>query len=152
MQTDGNGQAVFTVPDPGVDSAVYTIIAEKTGYFTEEKTLTVIKIWDVTIIAPKTAPGLGQEFTLTILAKGSPLAGATVEFNGKTYTSGADGKLTITAPNKAGDYTVTASYESYGTATVTITIGEDGGVPGFELITLIAALGVALILIRRRRR
>jgi len=150
-KTDSNGQAIFTVPDPGVESAVYTVTAEKAGYVDAEKSLTVIKIWDVVIIAPSSAPGLGEEFTISILAKGTALAGATVEFNGKTYTSGADGKLTITAPDTAGDYTVTGSYEDYTTATVTITIKEGDGVPGFELLTLIAALGVAFILLRRRR-
>jgi hypothetical protein len=149
VQTGADGKAEFTVPDPGVESAVYTITAEKVGYVTVEKSITVIKIWEITIIAPKSI-GLGEEFTLTILAKGAPLAGASVEFNGKTYTSGADGKLTIKAPDKAGDYTVSATYESYQTATYTITIKE-GGVPGFELLTLIAALGVAFILLRRRR-
>jgi len=150
-KTDTNGQATFTVPDPGVESAVYTVTAEKTGYVSAEKSLTVIKIWDVVIIAPSSAPGPGEEFTITILAKGTALAGATVEFNGNTYTSGADGKLTITAPDTAGDYTVTGSYEDYTTATVTITINEGGGIAGFELLTLIAALGVAFILLRRRR-
>jgi hypothetical protein len=42
-------------------------------------------------------------------------------------------------------------YEDYETATDTITIKEGGGIPGFELLTLIAALGVAFILLRRRR-
>jgi hypothetical protein len=151
VQTDADGKAVFTAPDPGVESAVYTVTAEKVGYVTAERSITVIKIWGITIIAPSKAPGLGEEFTITVLAKGSPLAGAIVEFNGKTYTSSGDGKLTITAPDKAGDYTLTASYEDYQTATITITIKEGGGIPGFELLTLIAALGVAFILLRRRR-
>lgn len=150
VQTDANGQATFTVPDPGVESAVYTVAAEKAGYLSEEKSITVIKIYDVTIIAPTTMPNAGEEFTITILAKGQALAGATIQFNGKTYTSGADGTVTMTAPEK-GEYTVTASYEDYTTATATITITEGGGVPGFELLTLIAALGVAFILLRRRR-
>ena len=82
------------------------------------------------------------------------LAGATVTVDGTdTYTSGADGKITLTAPDvtEQTTITVTAAYENYQTGTLTITIDPSGGVPGFELLTLIAALGVAFILLRRRR-
>ena len=75
-----------------------------------------------------------------------------VTFNGKTTMSGGDGKLTLTAPSTAGDYPLTASYGDYEDYSTTITIAEGGGgVPGFELLTLIAAIGVAFILLRRRR-
>jgi len=56
----------------------------------------------------------------------------------------------LTAPSEEGDYTVTATYEDYEDATFVITI-KAGGIPGFELLTLIAAIGVAFILFRRRR-
>jgi hypothetical protein len=60
--------------------------------------------------------------------------------------------MTLTAPDvdKETEYTITASFEDYQDGTLTITI-KPGGIPGFELITLIAALGVAFILLRRRR-
>jgi len=78
------------------------------------------------------------------------LAGATITIDGDTYTSGVDGKVTITAPSSEGDYVITATYEGYDEATITLTI-KAGQIPGFELITLIAAIGVAFILLRRRR-
>ncbi len=149
-QTDTNGQATFTVPDPGVESAVYTVTAEKSGYISEEKTITVIKVYDVVILGPSTAPGTGETFTITALAKGSALAGATITFDGETYTTGADGSATLTAPSKEGTYTVTGTYEGYEDATLDVKITA-GGIPGFELLTLIAAIGVAFILLRRRR-
>jgi hypothetical protein len=150
VRTDDTGEAKFTVPDPGVESAVYTITAEKTGYVSVEKSITVIKVYSVKIVGPTKNPGSGEEFTISVLAKGAALAGATIEFDGKTYTSGADGKLTLVAPNTAGSYTISGSYEGYESVSVTITIDE-GGIPGFELLTLVAAIGVALILLRRRR-
>ena len=149
-ETDSSGKATFTVPDPGVESAVYNIMAEKTGYSPDEKSITVIKIYDIVIIGPSTAPGTGETFTITALAKGSALAGATISFDGKTYTTGADGSVTLTAPSEEGTYTVTGTYEGYEDATFTVTI-KAGGIPGFELITLIAAIGLAFILLRRRR-
>ena len=93
---------------------------------------------------------MGEQFSVSIIVNGAPLAGATVEFNGKTYTSDATGKVTATAPDAAGDYAIVASYGNYEDGTITITVGE-GSIPGFELLTLIAALGVAFILLRRRR-
>ena len=102
------------------------------------------------IIGPSTAPGAGETFTATILAKGSPLAGATVTIDVDTYTSDGEGKVTITAPSTEGDYTITAKYEGFQDGILIITI-KAGGIPGFELLTLIAAIGVAFILLRRRR-
>ncbi len=150
--TDNDGEAIFTAPDPGVESAVYIIKAEKTGYITDSLSITVIKVWGVSIIGPSEAPSSGEQFTVTIIAKGSPLAGATITFDGTTYTSGGDGKATLTAPEVDEDteYTITASFDPYMDGTYTITI-VPGGIPGFELVALIAAIGVALILFRRRR-
>jgi hypothetical protein len=149
-QTDANGEVTFTVPDPGVEFATYMITAEKTGYITEEKTITVLKKYEITIVGPSTAPTTGETFTVTIIAKGAPLAGAGISFNDKTFISDGEGKVQLTAPSKKGDYTVTASHEDYGTKTLTIKVTE-AGIPGFELITLVIAVGVAFILLRRRR-
>jgi hypothetical protein len=148
--TDSAGEASFTVPDPGVEFVVYTVTAEKARYSTATLSITVIKKWDITIIGPGSAPGTGEKFTVTILAKGSPLAGATITIGDDTYTSDGEGKASITAPSDEGDYIITATYEGYDEATMTITV-KAGGIPGFELLTLIAAIGVAFILIKRRR-
>jgi len=95
----------------------------------------------------------GQAFTLTIADdKGGPVIGATVKFEGKDYTTGAGGTVTITAPSKAGDYPITASFPGYETISTTVTVEKGGGIPGFELLTLIAAIGVAFLLLRRRRK
>jgi len=51
-KTGSNGEVTFTAPDPGVDSAIYTITAEKNGYITAEKSITIIKKWDITIVGP----------------------------------------------------------------------------------------------------
>ena len=150
VNTDADGKASFTVPDPGVEFVVYTITAEKAGYNTATMSITVLKKWAITVIGPSTAPGTGEKFTVTILAKGAALAGATITIDGKSYTSGVDGKVTITAPSSEGDYVVTATYEGYDEASITITI-KAGSIPGFELLTLVAAIGVAFILLRRRR-
>jgi len=150
--TDSDGEVTFTAPNPGVESATYNIKAEKTGYIDESIQITVIKIWQISILGPSEAPSPGEKFTITIIAKGSPLAGATITFDGKTYTSGGDGKATLTAPevDEETDYTITATFDPYMDGTYTITI-VSGGIPGFELVALIAAIGVALILFRRRR-
>jgi hypothetical protein len=149
-KTDSNGEVDFTVPDPGVESAIYSVIAKKTGYTTAEKSISVIKKYDIDIAVDVTEIRAGEAFTITIIAKGSGLAGATVIFNEVTKTSDNNGKVTFTAPTEKGDYTITASYENYKTGELIVTIGE-GGIPGFELLTLIAAIGVAFILLRRRR-
>jgi len=148
--TDATGKATFTAPDPGVESALYTVTATKSGYVSASASVTVLKVYTIQIVAPSAAPKTGESFSVTVLVKGGALAGATVTFNGKTATSGTDGKATFTAPSEAGAYTVTAAYEGYEDGTGSVTV-EAGGIPGFEMVTLVAALGVCFILLRRRK-
>ena len=158
--TKDGGKAEFTVPDPKVDSAIYTITAKGTGYSTAEKSITVIKVYQITIVGPSGKTPKGEKVTVTITAKGSALAGASVtlkdadgnEVWDEPKISDNNGKISFTAPKK-GEYTVVAEYEDYTTGEITITIGaeKDDG-PGFELLTLIAAIGVAFILLRRRKK
>jgi len=150
VKTDDAGIATFTVPDPLVDSAVYSVMAEKTGYISAERSITVIKMWEIKVTGPTGELTTGSPFTVTIIAKGSPLAGAECTFDGTTKTSDGDGKVTFTLPSAEGTFTVSASYDGYETGTYEVTV-KAGGIPGFELITLIAAIGVAFILLRRRR-
>jgi hypothetical protein len=151
--TGSDGTVTFVVSDPGnVDYGIYKVKAQKTGYITPaSEDVTVLKKWTITISGPSTQPAIDEKFTVTVTARGSGLAGATVTFEGQTATSDNDGKATFTAPKTKGTYTVTATYESYETGSASITIKEKGGIPGFELVTLIAAIGVALILLRRKR-
>jgi hypothetical protein len=148
--TDASGEAAFTVPDPGVESATYKVTASKEGYTSASEDITVIKRFDITITGPTGEISAGQQITVTILAKGSALAGATVTIDGETYTSDENGKATITIPSTEGSYTVTATFEQYKDGELTITVGA-GGIPGFEALTLIAALGVAFIILKRRK-
>ncbi len=146
--TDSSGEVDFTVPDPGVESAIYTVTAEKAGYITKEKTITVIKVYELSATASVGSDGTTVTVTAILIGKG-PAVGATVTFNDKTETTDANGEVTFTAPavEKNTDYTATVEYDDKTTAaTVTIT-----PTPGFELLTLIAAIGVAFILLRRRR-
>jgi uncharacterized GH25 family protein len=150
--TGSDGKATFTAPNPGVESAVYIIEASKFGYISDSLSITVIKVWQITIIGPSEMPSPGEEFTITIIAKGSPLAGATITFDGITYSSGGDGKVTLKAPevDEEEEFTIIATFDPYIDGTLVITIAP-GGIPGFELLALLAALGVAFILLRRRR-
>lgn len=158
-QTDSNGEATFTVPDPGVESAVYTIVAEKAGYTTMETPITVIKIYDVHIAAPSTPPKTGEKFNITIIAKGAPLKGAIVTFNGRTYTSNQDGKITITSPNNPGNYKLIASYENYQSDEIEITVQSSTNYENntyfyisFSVIGIIVISLIILIRIRHNKK
>jgi len=147
-----DGVVSFTAGDPGIDSQQYTITIEKDGYPETTATVTVINVYEIKITGPSDNPKTGEKFTVTVVAKGAALAGATVTFEGKEVTTDDNGKATLTAPSEKGTYTITATYEEsemYGDGTLDITV--ESGTPGFELLTLIAAIGVAFILLRRRR-
>jgi len=155
VTTDANGEASFTAPEVTSDRT-YTISTSKAGYAPEpdQVTVRVINVPSL-VISADAEVGPGESFDVAVAKDtGDPVVGATVEFNGKTTTTKAGGVASLTAPNKKGDYTITASFGTFEDATTTITVTEttEPGVPGFEVLTLVAALGVAFILLRRRRR
>lgn len=153
-QTWPTNTGVATITAPSVSTSMaYPITASAEGYVTATGAIiTVINIPKL-IVAVAGEVKAGQTFTLTVADDtGSAVIGATVTFEGKTFTTGAGGTVTITAPSKAGSYPVTATFPGYDTVSSTITIAEGGGIPGFELLTLIAAIGIAFLLLRRRRK
>ncbi len=145
------GTATITAPTVSTSMA-FPITAAAEGYTPTTGSIMVVNIPKL-IVAVSGTVKAGQTFTLTIADDtGSPVIGATITFEGKTYTSGAGGVVTITAPSKEGSYPVTATFPGYDSVSGTVTVAAGGGIPGFELLTLIAAIGVAFLLLRRRRK
>jgi hypothetical protein len=145
---------VATIPAPTITvgtSLTYPITATAEGYTTATAAIVVINIPKM-IIAISGDVETGKTFTVTIADDtGSPVIGATITFNGNTYTTVAGGSTTVTAPSTEGTYPVTVTFPGYETLSDNITVTKGSGIPGFELLTLIAAIGVAFLLLRRRR-
>ncbi|MCX6667571.1 MAG: hypothetical protein NTV74_04960 [Euryarchaeota archaeon] len=147
-----------TLTAPAVKASLdYMITATADGYSDDTATIKVLDVPKLTIILPSGKVYGTKEFTVTVADDtGSAVVGAKVTFNGADYYTGAGGSLTLTAPDvkeTSKDYTLTAAFTGFeSSAEKTLTIYKtQGGIPGFELVTLIAAIGVALILLRRRR-
>lgn len=153
-QTWPTNTGVATITSPTVTTSLaYPITASAEGYITATGAIIMVLNIPKLIVAVAGEVKAGQTFTLTVADDtGSAVIGATVTFEGKTYTTGAGGSVTITAPSAAGSYPITATFPGYDPVSTTVTIAEGGGIPGFELVTLIAALGVAFLLLRRRRK
>ena len=150
-QTTADGKATFTATTVGANGAVMTIAATADGYKEASATIQINNVPKL-IIAVSGEVKAGQTFTLTIADDmGGPVIGATVTFEGKTYTTGAGGTITMTAPTTEGSYPVSATFPGFTSVSGTVTIVKGGGIPGFELLTLVAAIGVAFLLLRRRR-
>ncbi len=153
--TNANGVATFTAPSVTSDRD-YTISATFEGHAEDTETMTVINVPVLTIVYPETVDGCSFEVTVAD-DSGNSIIGATITVTATsetfTFTSGAQGIAKITV-KKAGDITLTASKTGFADSeTVTITVKNcPPGIPGFELLSLIAALGVAFIIFRRRRR
>ena len=145
------GVATLTAPEVST-SIAYPITATAEGYVPASGAIVMVLNIPKLIVAVSGEVKAGQTFTLTIADDtGGPVIGATITFDGKTYTSGAGGVATITAPSTEGSYPVTATFPGYEPVTSTVTVVKGGGIPGFELLTLVAAIGVAFLLLRRRR-
>jgi hypothetical protein len=154
--TTTTGTKTLTAPKVST-SLDYPITATADGYTDDTVTIKVLNVPKLKIILPSGKVYGTKDFVVTVADdEGQAIIGATVTFNGADYYTGAGGSLTLTAPDvkeTSKDYTLTATFtgfESASTATLTI-YKTQGGIPGFELVTLIAAIGVALILLRRRR-
>ncbi len=153
-KTTNTGTVTFTAPSVPT-SLDYKITGTAEGYASDDYTIKVINVPQLVVAVTTPASGkitTNSQFDITIADDmGSAIIGATVTFNSLTYTSGAGGKVTLTAPGTAGSYTIGATKTGFLAAdSVSVTV-ESGGIPGFELVTLIAAIGIAFILIRRRR-
>jgi len=113
--------------------------------------IVIINIPKIFISAPKEAAA-NQAFKVKAGGDDGNNNGiaVTITGKGKTYTeTTVNGEATFTV-EKDGKYTITAQKSDYADADpVTITIKP--GSPGFELLTLIIAIGIAFILLRRRR-
>ncbi len=145
------GVATLTAPTVAT-SITYAISATAEGYVPTTGAIVMVLNIPKLIVAVSGEVKAGQTFSLTVADDtGSAVIGATVTFEGKTYTTGAGGVVTITAPSTEGTYPVTATFPGYDAVSGTVTIAKGGGIPGFELLTLIAAIGVAFLLLRRRR-
>jgi hypothetical protein len=152
-QTWPTTTGVATLTAPSVPTSLtYAITATAEGYALATGAIVMVVNVPKLIIAVAGEVKAGQTFTATIADDtGGPVIGATITFDGKTYTSGAGGVATITAPSTEGTYPVTVTFPGYATLSDTVTVVKGGGIPGFELLTLIAAIGVAFLLLRRRR-
>jgi len=151
--TLADGTVDFTAPMITSDRTL-TITATKGGYAPDTaKSITVVNRPMLFINAPKKGVK-GESFTVEAGGDDGNNNGITVtikDSSGTTVEEGTtvNGKVSFTIGEK-GTYTISATKTDYEPATdVTIEIKE--GTPGFELLTLIVALGVAFILIRRRR-
>jgi hypothetical protein len=143
----------ITLTAPTVTTNIpYTIAATAVGYADASAQITVLNVPKLIIAVLTTDIKAGQDFEIAVADdSGAPIIGATVTLQGTTVRTGAGGVATLKAPTTQGDYTLTATFGTYEQFSQTITVGPAGGIPGFELITLIVAIGIAFILIRRRR-
>jgi hypothetical protein len=156
-QTWPTTTGVASLVAPAVSTSLtYTITATAEGYTSPSTTIMVINVPKLTIIPPSGDVKGKQKFTVTIANdEGAGVAGATVTFNDQSFYSGANGICELTAPDvtqESAVYQIKATFTGYTPAdTIDLTILKTPSVPGFELLTLVAAIGIAFLLLRRRR-
>ncbi len=147
--TDGH----ITLTAPSVATNIpYTITATAVGYADATAQVTVLNVPKLIIAVLTSNIKAGQDFQIAVADDtGTAIIGATVTLQGTTVHTGAGGVVTMKAPSTQGNYTITATFGNYESASQSISVGPGGGIPGFELVTLLIAAGIAFLLIRRRR-
>jgi hypothetical protein len=156
-QTWPTTTGVATITAPSVTTSLtYPITATAEGYTSVSGNIMVLNVPKLSIILPSGKVSGTQKFVVTIANDaGAGVTGAKVTINGIDYYSGVNGACELTAPDvkeEFQNFQITATFTGYTDATaVTIKILKTPGVPGFELLTLVAAIGVAFLLLRRRR-
>jgi len=146
--TDGTVEATAPYVTTTLD---YTIAATAEGYADDDATIKVINIPQLLLVIPDEVQATTTFEVAVADDTGGAIVGAAITFDGKTYTTGVNGIAKLTAPDDEGSYPIEAAFGNYVTATDIVTVTAAPGIPGFELLTLIAAIGVAFILFRRRR-
>jgi len=127
--TNSDGEVIITAPIVTSDMP-YSIEASYTGYISANGTITVLSSCELFIELDSSSVEAGTEFLVTIRDEsGSRRVGVTVTFNGQTYISSIDGEVTFTAPDIAGEYTITSSYHTCTNATATITVNKESSEP-----------------------
>jgi len=149
--TTTDGHVTLTAPSV-TTNLPYTITATALGYSDATAQVTILNVPKLIIAVLTSSIKAGQDFQVAVADDtGTAIIGATVTVQGQTVHTGAGGVATLKAPSTAGNYTVTATFGAFEQATQTISVGAGGGIPGFELVTLLVAAGIAFLLIRRRR-
>jgi hypothetical protein len=149
--TTTSGSVTLTAPSVSTNIP-YTIAATAVGYSDASAQVTVLNVPKLIVAVTTSNIKAGQDFQIVVADDtGNPVIGATVTLQGATVKTGAGGVATLKAPTTAGNYTITATFGNYEPFSQMVSVGAGGGVPGFELVTLLVAVGIAFLLIRRRR-
>ncbi|MEF8879626.1 MAG: hypothetical protein V5A64_04470, partial [Candidatus Thermoplasmatota archaeon] len=155
--TDSNGEATFTAPEVS-STRSYDIRASHPEYDNDPNQPYTIYVENIPelVVAVDSDVYTNQEFEIVVGKDGDAVIGASVTFNGETKQTKSGGVATFKAPSEAKDYNITVTFGDLEPVSTTVTVEKKSepttdDVPGFELLTLVAAIGVALILLRRRQ-
>ncbi|MCD6410829.1 MAG: carboxypeptidase regulatory-like domain-containing protein, partial [Thermoplasmata archaeon] len=155
--TNSEGKVTFNITIPGtMPYATYKLIATKAGYRSDEETITIANVFNLYITAPSKLSA-GQKLTVKVTSDTGPVYGVTVKIkkgeeviDTKTLTGPEGVTFTIPKVKEKTTFTIIAEKEGFKPATYEITVSP-AGIPGFELITLLAAIGIAIILLRKKK-
>lgn len=117
--TDADGVATVAVLEGSQSVSV-----DADGYFAEDATVNVSEDETEFEYALEAEP-VEYEYTMSVVDEdGEPVEGASVQVGGDTYTSDADGMVSVVL--EEGDYEVSASAADFETATQSVTVDADG--------------------------
>lgn len=148
--TTTTGTATLTAPSVQTNLN-YKVEATAPGYSSESTTILIVNQPKIFLTVPDQDVSAGESFEVVAGADDGNSAGIQVTFNGVTKTTSGNGVVKFTAPTEPGTYQITATKDGYISADTGEVVIAAGGIPGFEILTLIAAIGVAFILLRRRQ-
>ena len=170
--TDVEGKTVFVL-----ESGSYVATASKTGFQTNSKPFEVPDITSTIIYLTPSLPDEPGDYNLLVevydAVTNQPILDAAVIIGDTEKLTNEYGTTTFTLAGDGATYSATASKTGYTSSTKTVTITDedaslvfyltmvsgDGGdedqpaeTPGFELLTLVAALGITFVLLKRRKK
>ena len=144
------GSIQLTAPEVSIDLD-YRITASADEYGEESFTIRVLNNPQLMIICDMLWVFVNEEFSLIISDDtGQGIIGAKVTFNNQEYTSSVNGKLTLKAPENPNNYTISASFDNFHSTSKVIQVKQNQ-TPGFEILTFVISLGIALILLKRKK-
>jgi len=147
-----DGTTTLTAPLVSSDRS-FEIIAEKDGYGKTIEEIFIVNKPKLVVIVNNNEFGFNKDISIIVAdEKGASVIGATIHFGESTFLTGANGEVKLKTPEQESQFELYATMDGYtDSEKTTIYIKKDiNGSPGFEVLGLVIALGIAFILYRRK--
>jgi hypothetical protein len=154
--TDANGAVTLQVP-----TGIYSLKITAANYHDHEESMVITGDEPKSVLMiPNNVMTYDLTITVLSISDKKPIAGAIVDADGQTAVTDPQG-MAIVSGLTSGEKAIKVTRVGYPDVTTSVQLNEskaitvfmtDKGIPGFEAITLVIALGISMVIIYKRKK